>query len=189
MELIGKANLRTVGLFQKRAKSQAPFLHQSYPASSVVRACPPPQTTRPAPHGVPVESHDLSPLGLPVLRSIFVYMHADATTPARSVGAFVASSPHDGGLPRKTAGSALANRSFEACSAFTHVSACMLAKSPKVTRSIEVLRRHCHLRRRSDCYRLERPVAGWDSHPLKIDAFARHTRKYTLIGQRHFCRK
>ena len=56
----------------------------------------------------------------------------------------------------------------------------MLAKSPQVTRYIEVLQRHCYLRRRSDCYRLERPVAGWDSHPLKIDAFARHTRKYTL---------
>jgi hypothetical protein len=68
VELIGKANLRTVGLFQERAKSQAPFLRQSYPASSVVRACPPPQTTRPAPHGVPVESHDLSSKGLPVFR-------------------------------------------------------------------------------------------------------------------------
>ena len=63
MELIGKANLRTVGLFQKRARSQAPFLHRHYPASTVVRACPPPQTAEPAPHGVLVESHDLSPLG------------------------------------------------------------------------------------------------------------------------------
>ena len=68
MELIGKANLRTVGLFQEHAKSQAPSLHRHYPASSVVRACPPPQTAEPAPHGVLVESHDLSPLGLPVFR-------------------------------------------------------------------------------------------------------------------------
>src|SRR5450631_621832 len=68
MELIGKANLRTVGLFQEHAKSQAPFLHRHYPASTVVRACPPPHTTEPAPHGVLVESHDLSPLGLPVFR-------------------------------------------------------------------------------------------------------------------------
>ncbi len=71
-----------------------------------------------------------------MLRSIFMYMHADATTPARSVGALIASSPHDDGLPRNTAGSALANRSFEACSAFTHVSACMLAESPKAIRYI-----------------------------------------------------
>ena len=68
MELIGRANLRTVGLFQKRATSQAPFLHQRYPASTVLRACPPPHTAEPAPHGVLVESHDLSSLGFPVFR-------------------------------------------------------------------------------------------------------------------------
>ena len=71
-----------------------------------------------------------------MFRSIFVYIHADANTPARSVGAFIASSPHDDGLPRNTGGSALANRSFEACSAFTHVSAYMLAESPKAIRYI-----------------------------------------------------
>lgn len=37
------------------------------------------------------------------------------------------------------------------------------------------LRRICYLLRRSDCFRLERPVAGWDSHPLKVAAFARRT--------------
>ncbi len=68
MELIGKANLRTLGLFQKHARSQAPFLDRHYPASTVLRACPPPQTAQPAPHGVLVESHDLSPLGFPVFR-------------------------------------------------------------------------------------------------------------------------
>src|SRR6516165_4666277 len=26
-----------------------------------------------------------------------------------------------------------------------------------------------------DCYRLERPIAGCDLHPLKIDALSRHT--------------
>ena len=29
----------------------------------------------------------------------------------------------------------------------------------------------------SNCYRLEQPLAGWDSHPLKINAFARRTDK------------
>lgn len=28
---------------------------------------------------------------------------------------------------------------------------------------------------RSDCYPLERPLAGWELHPLKIDALSRHT--------------
>jgi hypothetical protein len=29
---------------------------------------------------------------------------------------------------------------------------------------------------RFGCYRLERPVAGWELHPLKVHAFARRTR-------------
>ena len=32
---------------------------------------------------------------------------------------------------------------------------------------------------RFDCYRLERPVAGWKFHPLKNRAFARHTVRIT----------
>ena len=85
MELIGRANLRTLGLFQERARSQVPFLHRRYPASSVVRACPSPRTAQPAPHGVLVESHDLSPLGLPVLPVVSSFTHAIATTPAGPV--------------------------------------------------------------------------------------------------------
>jgi len=37
----------------------------------------------------------------------------------------------------KGAGQASASRSFEACSAFTHVSACLLAESPKAIRYIK----------------------------------------------------
>src|SRR4051794_22459082 len=33
-----------------------------------------------------------------------------------------------------------------------------------------------YLHYRSDCYRLERQVAGWELHPLKIAAFARRTK-------------
>ena len=85
VELIGKANLRILGLFQERARSQAPFLHRRYPASSVVRTCPPPRTAQPAPHGVLAESHDLSPPGLPVLPVGSSFTHAIATTPAEPV--------------------------------------------------------------------------------------------------------
>src|SRR5450755_1713564 len=38
----------------ERSRSQAPFLHRHYPASSVLRACPPPPTARPVPRGRPV---------------------------------------------------------------------------------------------------------------------------------------
>jgi hypothetical protein len=111
LELIGQANLRTVGRFQERARSQAPSLRRHYPASSVLRACPPPHTAEPAPHGVLVESRDLSPLGLPVFRSISSSRHADAITPTEPLGA-VAVSPSGLGLPLNSAGSASATSVF-----------------------------------------------------------------------------
>ena len=64
---------------------------------------------------------------------------------------------------------------FEACSAFTHVTACTLARPPEATLYTGVLVSLRYLHDRSDCYRLERPLAGWESHPLKIRAFPRRT--------------
>jgi len=55
---------------------------------------------------------------------------------------------------------------FEACSAFTRVPACTFAKSPSGDPLHRRLRWLRLLHHRSDCYRLERPVAGWVSHPL-----------------------
>ena len=54
------------------------------------------------------------------------------------------------------------------------VTACLLAKSPCDPLHRRLRRLRC-LRRRSDCYRLERPFAGRVSVPLKNDAFARRT--------------
>ena len=48
---------------------------------------------------------------------------------------------------------------FEACSAFTHVTACLLA-GPPCGPFHRRLRRFCYLHRRSDCYRLERKLPG-----------------------------
>ncbi len=39
------------------------------------------------------------------------------------------------------------------------------------------------VRRPSDCYRLERLLAGWDSHPLNNSAFARRTHSDTATLQ------
>src|SRR5436309_5400180 len=67
-------------------------------------------------------------------------------------------------------------RVFEACSAFTRVTACMRAELPNATllhRSVSA--RFVTSSHRPDCFRLERPVAGWDSHPLEIAVFSRHT--------------
>ena len=74
-------------------------------------------------------------------------------------------------FPKNADGSASAYVLFEACSAFTHVSACLFAESPKVTRYTRVLQRICYLLHRSDCFRPSDRLAGWDSHPLEIADF------------------
>jgi hypothetical protein len=70
---------------------------------------------------------------------------------------------------------------FEACSAFTHVPACMVARSPKVTRCTRVLQRICCLLRRPGCFRPSDRLAGWDSHPLKIADFT----AYSFLDMSH----
>ncbi len=71
-----------------------------------------------------------------MLRSISLYVHADAITPAGPSGAVAL-------LARRRRLSPILKRvspcitRFEACSAFTRVPACTLAKSPVVTRYIE----------------------------------------------------
>jgi hypothetical protein len=82
--------------------------------------------------------------------------------------------------PAAMATSPPTTRWFEACSAFTHVTACVLATSPTGdpfhrSASANVVT----FFPRFDCYRLERPVAGWELHPLKSRAFARHTVRIT----------
>ena len=77
-------------------------------------------------------------VGLPAFRSISSSRHADTTTPADPLNA-VAVSFNGYGLPQKRDGSASAMRLFEACSVFTRVSACLVAKSPEVTRYTRVL--------------------------------------------------
>ena len=59
-------------LLHKHIRSQAPFLRRRYPASQVLRACPPPHTARPVPRGLPVGAFP-PPLGLPVLRRSSLY--------------------------------------------------------------------------------------------------------------------
>src|SRR5215470_4479003 len=62
---------------------------------------------------------------------------------------------------------------FEACSAFTRVAACTLARSPIVTANRR-LQPYRYLHDCSDRFRRER-IAGWASHPLESAAFSRRT--------------
>src|SRR5215472_12990519 len=69
---------------------------------------------------------------------------------------------------------------FEACSAFTRVAACTLARSPIVTanRRLQPFR---YLHDCSDCFRLER-IAGWALHPLESASFSRRTPMAVILA-------
>jgi hypothetical protein len=84
-----------------------------------------------------------------------------------------------GSLPRFYGGSAPALRVSRPARRSLHVTACLLAESlnDPLHRRLRPLR---YLHSRFGCYRLERPVAGWEWHPLKIRAFARRTQNCTL---------
>ena len=155
----------------QRTRSQAPSLHRRYPASTVLWACPTPQAARPVPRGRPVGSHAFHRLGSPVLRRFSVGRHAVASTPVATRWGLNL-------LPR------IRSRRrpspslcwvgchimlFEACTAFTFVTACLLAESPSDPLHRRLRRFRC-LHRRSDCYRPEQEEAGWGLHPLKNHA-------------------
>ena len=120
-------------------------------------------------------------MGLPVFRrSPLPCM--PTPLPRRNRWVLSLSRPNGIGLPRNSGGSASATCLFEACSAFTHVSACMFARSPKVTFA-RVLQRIRRLLRRPGCFRPSDRLAGWDSHPLEIADFSRHTELMTLFRE------
>src|SRR5271165_7317192 len=79
-------------------------------------------------------------------------------------------SPSHISLPRKGCRVGLHIVLFEACSAFTRVTACTLARPPIRGPLYRRLQPFRHLHDCSGCFRLER-VAGWASHPLESAAF------------------
>ncbi len=99
-------------------------------------------------------------MGLPVLQRSSSCRHAVANTPAESSGALFARFPKNGSLPRIHGRIGFRITLSEACSAFTLVTACLLAKSPGVTLYTEGFSRFVCLHDCSDCYRLERKLPG-----------------------------
>jgi len=104
----------------------------------------------------------------------FPCVHAVTTTPAQRLGCCFALSPSHISLPRNGGRVGLCNDLFEACSVFTHVTACTLAGSPEVIRYIEGFSYFVTS--------ITAPIAsgwsditGWDSHPLENAALARRT--------------
>src|SRR4029077_12401176 len=109
-----------------------PSLHRHYPASAVLRACPPPHTARPVPHGCPVEKPLPPTAGISRVASALLVPPCPRPYP----GGIVAGIGLLPGLRRRLPSPSVrgvvsrVNR-FEACSASTHVRACRLAGSPR----------------------------------------------------------
>src|ERR1019366_3689756 len=85
--------------FLRFLSTEAPLLDRHYPASSLIRASPSPQTARPVSHELPVDRQRRSPLGLPVLLLVNFCMLAVAITPAGLMELVRSYCPISGGHP------------------------------------------------------------------------------------------
>ncbi len=147
-------NPHVLRCFLRPSLTEAPSLHRHYPASSVLRASPPPHTARPVSRELPVDPYYDHRWGFPCcVWSPMRTCHRHY--PGRSDGACSLVYLHRlrPSLCNSQVGSC--NYFFGACSAFTHVMACTLAESPSdpLHRKLRQLRCLC---RRLDCYRVER---------------------------------
>jgi hypothetical protein len=101
-------------------------------------------------------------------------VRAIATTPVEPLGALLALLPQRWQLSLRNRQVSLHIACFEACSAFTRVTARTLAESLTDPFHRRLRTDRC-LPARCDCYRLERSLAGRGFHPLRNCAFTRHT--------------
>jgi len=118
----------------------------------------------------------------------FPCVRAAATTPVQQLGVLFAHSPSRISLPRKGYRVGLHIDLFEDCSAFTHVAARTLARSPNrdpLTRGF----RHFVTSMPAPVASHWSDLAGWALHPLESAAFSRRTpeaviRDHTVEPQR-----
>ena len=128
--LIGSRQWPCPAPFLCRSRSQAPFLGRRYPASSVVRACPPP--CRP---GLVLADFRLASTrhrqGFPCCCAFHLPCMPTPLPRRKRTGASAACFPdrHRSSPNLRRVDSRIAL--FEACSAFTRVPACMVAEPPE----------------------------------------------------------
>src|ERR1700757_1663915 len=150
MELLGSSPVPRPLSLVAFVLTEAPFLHRHYPASSVVRASPPPHTARPVSRELPVDPYRDLRWGFPCC--LWSPMRTCRRhSPGRSDRACSLVHLHRQrpSLCNSQVGSC--NCCFGACSAFTHVMACTLAEFPSdpFTRK---LRQLCYLHCRFHFY-------------------------------------
>ena len=116
--------------FLRFLSTEAPLLDRHYPASSLIRASPSPHTAQSASHEVPVDRRGDHRWGFPCC-CYSPLLACRRHYPGRSDGtrSLVLFHPRRPSLKCGRDGSCIAR--FGACSAFTHVTAYRLAKSPK----------------------------------------------------------
>ena len=171
-------NPHVLRCFLRPPLTEAPSLHRRYPASAVLRASPPPHTARPISHELPVDPYYDHRRGFPCcVWSPLPACHRHY--PGRSDGAcsLVPLHRQRPSLCNSQVGSC--NCCFGACSAFTHVMACTLTESPSdpLHRKLRQLR---YLRRRFDCYRVERTSSRAGVAPAEVQRLSRRTITTTI---------
>ena len=167
------ANLPSCRRFLRPPSTEAPSLCWSYPASAVLRASPPSQSARPFSHELPVDPHCDHRWDFPCC-VWSTLLACRRHYPGRSHGIYslvpfhaLRSSPKPGRV-----GSCISL--FEACSAFTHVTACTLARSPSDPLHQRLQQFRC-LHRCSDCYRVERTSSRTGLTPAVDHHLSRRT--------------
>src|ERR1700731_3232166 len=168
------ANLPFYRRFVRPPSTEAPSLHRSFPAS---RYCEP--LRHPSQPGFSHTNckltHTAVTAGTSRVGSGPLCLHAVANTPAERIEpcSLVPFHPLRPSPKSGQVGSCI--NGFGACSAFTHVTACTLAKSPSDPLHQRLLLSRC-LHCCSDCYRVERTSSRAGLSPLWTTAFSRRTR-------------
>jgi hypothetical protein len=144
------------------------LLHRHYPASSLVRASPPPRTAQPVPRGLLVGSFDLPSCGVSRVAAGLRCAHVLTHTPAIRTQCSLRS------LPAPSQPSPCFNRVgvrialFEACSVFTHIRTCSLADSLARAFDIGSFARRRYQRHASRLLPAERKLPGGILSPTGV---------------------
>jgi hypothetical protein len=123
------ANLPFCRRFLRPPSTKAPSLHRNYSASSVLRASPPSQTARPFSHELPVDPYCDHRWDFPCC-AWSTLLTCRRQYPGRSDGICSLVRFHQLRPSPKPGRVGSCITVFGACSAFTKVTACMLARSP-----------------------------------------------------------